>query len=129
MESSISNGKFYMDIQLDFGEEFGNSGIEMDINKFKYAISLAMKKLYGEMGYITSIDVLKYKEKDRRAYIRIPASELVKVWSSLSLFSTYDGLDCMFRVYKVTPVLCCLSLNSRMYDHKAADECPLPMES
>ncbi|XP_054710365.1 ribonuclease P protein subunit p14-like [Uloborus diversus] len=117
------SSNFYMDIRLDFGEEYGNSAVEMDEKLFRYAISLALKILYGDMGYIIPVDVLKYREEDRRALIRLPARELVKVWSALSLFSKYDDLDCMFRIYKVTPVLACLNLNSRLYEHLTVEGC------
>ncbi|GFV10499.1 RNase H domain-containing protein [Trichonephila clavipes] len=49
--------------------------------------------------------------------------ELVKVWSALTLFSSYQDLDCMFRVYKVTPLLASLNLNSNIYKHKEKGKC------
>ncbi|CAL1276688.1 unnamed protein product [Larinioides sclopetarius] len=95
----------------------------MDVKKFKYAIFLALKILHGDMGCSIPVDILKYREKDRRAIIRIPSKQVTKIWSALTLFSSYDDLECTFKVYKTTPVLSCLNLNSTMYNHKEQDKC------
>ncbi|CAL1276687.1 unnamed protein product [Larinioides sclopetarius] len=116
-------GNYYMDIRLDFGEQYGLTEIPMDVKKFKYAIFLALKILHGDMGCSIPVDILKYREKDRRAIIRIPSKQVTKIWSALTLFSSYDDLECTFKVYKTTPVLSCLNLNSTMYNHKEQDKC------
>ncbi|CAL1276689.1 unnamed protein product [Larinioides sclopetarius] len=69
-------GNYYMDIRLDFGEQYGLTEIPMDVKKFKYAIFLALKILHGDMGCSIPVDILKYREKDRRAIIRIPSKRL-----------------------------------------------------
>ncbi|GFR29065.1 uncharacterized protein TNCT_191171 [Trichonephila clavata] len=115
--------KHYMDIRLDFGEKYNNPEISMDLAQFKYAIFLALKSLHGDMGCSVPVDVLKYRSDDRRAFIRFPSKELVKVWSALTLFSSYQDLGCMFRVYKVTPLLANLNLNSNIYKHKEKEKC------
>lgn len=119
---SQPSSKFYMDIRLDFGEEYGFSEVEMNEAKFKYTILLALKILYGDMGCTIPVDVLKYREEDRRAFVRVPANDVEKVWSALSLFSKYNDLACMFRIYKVTPVLACLMLNKPL-EHKIKEKC------
>nr|XP_042904752.1 uncharacterized protein LOC107444448 isoform X2 [Parasteatoda tepidariorum] len=70
---SSKSRNFYMDIQLDFGEEYGGKPLDMEINAFKYAIFQALKNIYGDMGCIISVDILKYREEDRRAFIRVPS--------------------------------------------------------
>ncbi|GIZ00796.1 ribonuclease P [Caerostris extrusa] len=75
----------------------------MDINIFRYVISSALKKVYGNMSCSIPVEILQYREKDRRGIIRIPSKETVKTWSALVLFSSYDDLECMFRVYKASP--------------------------
>ncbi|XP_035220067.1 ribonuclease P protein subunit p14-like [Stegodyphus dumicola] len=82
-----------------------------------------VSKLIFLMGYIIPIDILKYRTEDRRAYIRLPARDVTKVWSALSLFTSYEGLECMFRIFKVTQVLACLNLNSSIYFHKKTEDC------
>ncbi|KAG8185038.1 hypothetical protein JTE90_017061 [Oedothorax gibbosus] len=114
---------FYMDIKLDFGENCDNSSLLMGVKQFKYAVFLALKTMHGDVGCAIPVDILKYDEKQRRAFIRIPSREVTKVWNSLLLFSSYEGLECMFRVYKVSPVLACLNMNSRLYNHKLSSNC------
>ncbi|KAF8768048.1 Ribonuclease P protein subunit p14 like protein [Argiope bruennichi] len=112
-----------MDIRLDFGEQYGETEIPMDIKQFKYSIFLALKTLHGDMGCSIPFDILKYREKDRRAIIRFQSKHITAIWSALTLFSSYDDLECTFKVYKATPVLACLNLNSSIYNHKEQDKC------
>ncbi|GIY84212.1 ribonuclease P [Caerostris darwini] len=111
---------FYMDISLDFFEEYGFKSIPMDINIFRYVISSALKRCM--MSCSIPVEILQYREKDRRGIIRIPSKETVKTWSALVLFSSYDNLECMFRVYKASPLLPCLNLCSSLYIHKKKDK-------
>lgn len=115
----------YMDLYLDFGPMHEKSKIEMDENQFQFAIFCALKTLFGDTGCAIKVDILYYNG-ERRAYISFSAKNLTAVWSALCLFSKYDGLDCMFLIYKVTPVLAALNLNSRGFKHKRImEKCPL----
>lgn len=54
-----------------------------------------------QVGASVNVDVLKFREADLRAYLRVLSSNLVRLWSSLTLTSCYNGRPCSFRVYKV----------------------------
>lgn len=108
----------YMDVSLHFEEP----GEEVDATIFKFVILQALKKLYGEVGASVAVDVLKFRESDLRAYLRVSSSNLVRLWSSLTLTSCYNGRPCSFRVYKVSPSLASLSVSSSHYQHVPAAE-------
>ncbi|KAM7285994.1 ribonuclease P protein subunit p14-like [Ixodes scapularis] len=70
------------------------------------------------VGASIQVDVLRYREHDRRAYLRTSIKNLVKVWSSLTLCTSYDGKPCTFRIFKVSCSLASLSVCSSHYEHK-----------
>lgn len=120
MQNVCSLETVYMDVALIFdGSEHGD---ELNAKIFKYAIVLALKKLFGEVGASIPVDVLRYRDADHRAYLRTQSRNLVKVWSSLSLFSSYDGKPCHFRIFKVSSSLASLSVSSSHYEHLPAPE-------
>ncbi|XP_050026812.2 ribonuclease P protein subunit p14 [Dermacentor andersoni] len=108
----------YMDVSLRFEEP----GEEVDATVFKFVILQALKKLYGEVGASVAVDILKFRESDLRAYLRVSSSNVVRLWSSLTLTSCYNGRPCSFRVYKVSPSLASLSVSSSHYQHVPAAE-------
>ncbi|XP_029838218.3 ribonuclease P protein subunit p14-like [Ixodes scapularis] len=105
----------YLDVSLEFE---GNPDFEFDSKIFKYAIVTALRRLFGEVGASIQVDVLRYREHDRRAYLRTSIKNLVKVWSSLTLCTSYDGKPCTFRIFKVSCSLASLSVCSSHYEHK-----------
>ncbi|XP_076362657.1 ribonuclease P/MRP subunit p14 a isoform X1 [Tachypleus tridentatus] len=60
----------YMDISLDFGEEFGKKGIVVGSSMLISIIENSLKLLFGEVGASTVFDVVKYRERNRRAILR-----------------------------------------------------------
>ncbi|XP_076362658.1 ribonuclease P/MRP subunit p14 a isoform X2 [Tachypleus tridentatus] len=92
----------YMDISLDFGEEFGKKGIVVGSSMLISIIENSLKLLFGEVGASTVFDVVKYRERNRRAILRFYERDLVKMWSSLTLCSEVEGQVCAFRVNKVS---------------------------
>lgn len=103
----------YLDVSLDFE---GRS-LEIDARIFKFIIGKALKKLFGEVGASVQVDVLRFRESDLRAYLRVLSSNLVRLWSSLTLHSSYNDRPCSFRVYKVSSSLASLSVASPHYQH------------
>ncbi|XP_064473453.1 ribonuclease P protein subunit p14-like [Ornithodoros turicata] len=104
----------YLDVALNFVD---SDHPEMSAKLFKYAIMLALKQLHGEVGAGIPIDVLRYDKECMRAYLRTSVDQLVKVWSSLTLFSSYNNSQCSFRVYKVSHNLAALSVSSNAFQH------------
>ncbi|GFT14316.1 uncharacterized protein NPIL_196101 [Nephila pilipes] len=85
--------KCYMDIRLDFGEQYAYPEMSMDVTKFKYAIFLALKTLHGDVGCTVPVVIMKYREDDRRAFIQIPSKFVyfiyfLEIVDSLMIIST-----------------------------------------
>ncbi|XP_013786657.1 ribonuclease P protein subunit p14-like [Limulus polyphemus] len=98
----VINEYNYMDVTLDFGEELGYRGIPVDSSMFVNIIENSLKLLFGEVGASIVFDVVKYREKNRRAILRFYERDLVKLWSSLTMCSEVGGKVCAFRVNKVS---------------------------
>uniref|UniRef100_A0A224Z3F8 Ribonuclease p 14 subunit n=1 Tax=Rhipicephalus zambeziensis TaxID=60191 RepID=A0A224Z3F8_9ACAR len=108
----------YMDVSLRFEEP----GEKVDAAMFKFIIQQSLRTSFGEVGASVDVDVLKFGEADLRAYLRVLSSNLVRLWSSLTLTSCYNGRPCSFRVYKVSPSLASLAMSSSHYQHLPAAE-------
>ncbi|XP_061687353.1 ribonuclease P protein subunit p14 [Syngnathoides biaculeatus] len=81
--------------------------------ELKQFIITGLKSLHGEVGAALHFDVLKYDEDTLTAFLRVAASGLVKLWSSLTLLGSYNQQSCAFRVLQVSPFLLSLTGNSR----------------
>lgn len=83
----------------------------------KKNITEAVNQLFGEVSAAVTIDILKYDSNNNKAIVRVPKSHYVKLRSSLTLASKYEGLPCIYRVHKATPLLLTLQAESRYYKH------------
>ncbi|KAJ7317105.1 hypothetical protein JRQ81_003267 [Phrynocephalus forsythii] len=99
----------YLKVHLEF-QEAGNL---LNAVEFKQLIISALKRLHGEVGAALPVDVLAYEEKSLSAILRVPTRGLVKLWSALMLFSSYQSQQCAFRVTQTSPFLLALAGNSR----------------
>lgn len=98
----------YLKIHLDFEE-----AARLNDAHFKQLIISALKALHGEVGASLPFDVLKFDETSLSATLRVYSCGLVKLWSALTLFGSYYGKKCAFRVEQVSPFLLSLAGNSR----------------
>ncbi|XP_077458711.1 ribonuclease P protein subunit p14 [Stigmatopora argus] len=80
---------------------------------FKQFIIDGLRALHGEVGAALQFDVLKYDEDTLTAFLRVSKSDLVKLWSSLTLAGKYKRQTCAFRVLQVSPFLLSLTADSR----------------
>ncbi|XP_066474291.1 ribonuclease P protein subunit p14 isoform X1 [Tiliqua scincoides] len=99
----------YLKIHLEFQED----AISLNAVEFKQLIISALKRLHGEVGAALPVDVLTYEEKTLSAILRVPNIGLVKLWSALTLLSSYQNRSCAFRVIQTSPFLLALAGNSR----------------
>ncbi|XP_067129152.1 ribonuclease P protein subunit p14 [Centruroides vittatus] len=99
----------YLDVFLEFDRNYEN---EIDENHFKCIVVQALQQMFGIVGSAIDIDVLKYREKDKRAFLRCPGKKVEKVRIALTIFSSYENVNCCFRINKVTPDLTSLSKNT-----------------
>lgn len=108
----LKSGPFhYMKIKLDFLGAKAN--VDSDI--FKSVIVDALSELHGDVGAAMAVDILYFDCKTTEGIIRVPSKGLVKIWSALTLFSSYGNTSCNFRVNKVSPHLASLSVDSRHF--------------
>ncbi|XP_059800203.1 ribonuclease P protein subunit p14 isoform X2 [Hypanus sabinus] len=101
----------YMKVRL----EFEAPGFRLNDVSFKQMIVSALRGLHGEIGAAVPIDVLKFEEQSLTAILRVRGSDLVKLWSALTLVASYKDAKCAFRVIQVSPFLLALSGNSREF--------------
>ncbi|XP_036187688.1 ribonuclease P protein subunit p14-like [Myotis myotis] len=99
----------YMKVCLEFQEH----GVGLNVAQFKQLLISALRDLFGEVDAALPLDTLTYEEETLSAILRICSSGLVRLWSSLTLFGSYKGKKCAFRVIQVSPFLVALSGNSR----------------
>ncbi|KZS17006.1 Ribonuclease P protein subunit p14 [Daphnia magna] len=106
---------FYVDTQLDFGDYSGKKEPLFTRELVKLCVTNAIKQVFGELGSATVVDVVFLDQPTRRIILRCPSSFYVKLHSSLTLATHYEGHECYFRVCKASSTLLSLDCNSRLY--------------
>nr|CAH0104473.1 unnamed protein product [Daphnia galeata] len=107
---------YYLDVQLDFGENLGKKQPVFTKELVKLSVTNAVKKLFGELGSATIIDVIFLDQSTKKIILRCPSVFHVKLHSSLTLATHYEGHECYFRVHKTSNTLISLNCNSRLYN-------------
>jgi RNase P/RNase MRP subunit POP5 len=115
-----SQGYLYADISLEFSLKRKE---EIPDREFKLILLSALKSLHGDSGASKSVDILKYRPQDMRAYIRFNPNDLVYLRSSLTLFSEWKGSRCAFRFHKFSHSLSSLSIESFYQQHHVVENC------
>jgi len=105
---------YYLDISLNFADKIY---YEITPEYFKKNIISSITQLFGEVAACVDIDLLKYNQHTLRAIIRVPKTHYVKIRSSLTLCSSYEGRSCAYRIHKASPLLLSLQGDSRDYEH------------
>lgn len=72
---------------------------------FKSSIEHSLLKIFGEIGGLTTIDLLKFDENRTRGILRVPEDFYVKLRASLTLINKFQDIPCYFKVNSVSPVL------------------------
>ncbi|XP_046847136.1 ribonuclease P protein subunit p14-like [Xenia sp. Carnegie-2017] len=83
--------------------------------QLKSFIVSAVKQLHGSVGSSTVIDILKVDKRNGEIILRVKSSNLVKLWSSLTLINKYNDNACRFNVQQVSPYLMSLARDSRTW--------------
>lgn len=102
---------------MNFREFLRPLEIEITAAFIKKNILEAVNQLFGEVGTAVNIDLLKYNSTNTRVIIRVPESHYLKLRSSLTLASKYEGQNCVYKVHKASPLLLGLLGDSRNYIH------------
>ncbi|KAI9563841.1 hypothetical protein GHT06_011307 [Daphnia sinensis] len=106
---------FYIDTQLDFGENSGKKQPLFTKELIKLSITNAIKQLFGEFGSATVVDIILIDQPTKRIILRCPSNFYVKLHGSLTLATHYEGHECYFHVRKASNTLLSLDSNSRLY--------------
>ncbi|XP_026474903.1 ribonuclease P protein subunit p14 [Ctenocephalides felis] len=104
---------YYLDLSLELAQDDSN----VSIIYLKKNIINSLRQIFGEISSSVNIDILKYDSCERRAIIRVPAEQYVKLRSSLTLCSTYENISCAYKIHNISPSLLSLIGNSRTYSH------------
>ncbi|XP_028413284.1 ribonuclease P protein subunit p14-like [Dendronephthya gigantea] len=117
---------YYLKCVLEREESDKMTCIILEPVKLRSLIGTALKQLHGLVGASITVDVLKCEQSNGEIILRVKANNLVKVWSSLTLFSNYNGSECRFRVKQVSPYLMSLATDSRTWSPFEADNINQP---
>lgn len=74
----------------------------------KGAIEQSLKRIFGEIGGFTTVDLLKFDATRKRLIIRIPHTFYVKLRTALTLIDTFQETACCFHVNAVSSCLLAL---------------------
>ena len=81
---------------------------------FLGSILQSLKKIFGEIGGHTTVDLLKYEHNKNRGIIRVPSDYYVKLRTAITLTGQFQDTPCAFIVHKASPIL--LSLVASTFD-------------
>lgn len=101
----------YMKIVLTF--EAGQTVPEICMSEMRQTITTALRTVFGENGAAVCVDILKYSPKSRKAILRVPQSDYVKVRNALCLYGKYGDYHCAFRVKQTSGHLMALAVDTR----------------
>lgn len=72
---------------------------------FKSCLERSLTRIFGELGGLTTIDLLKFDSRRARAIIRVPANFYVKLRSAIALTGSFQDIPAAFVVHKAGPLL------------------------
>lgn len=62
-------------------------------------------KIFGEIGGLTTLDILKFDAVRARAIVRVPIDFYVKLRAAITLTGEFQDISCAFVVHKAAPLL------------------------
>lgn len=74
----------------------------------KGCIEQSLHRLFGEIGGLTTVDLLKLDAKRNRIILRVPEAFYVKLRTALTLIGSFQNIDCCFHVNSVSSCLLAL---------------------
>ena len=95
-ESKRQEDEIPFRVKLDFENE---DAFHLTKLEFESVILNALESLHGQIG--ASIDFTISSYKSNSSVIHIKKKNVMKFWSSLSLFGHYQHLRCAFRVKEI----------------------------
>jgi ribonuclease P protein subunit RPP14 len=71
----------------------------------KGAIVKSLTQVFGEIGGLTTVDLLKFDQNRLRGILRIPFDFYVKTRAALTLIAEFQGSPAIFQVNKASQLL------------------------
>ncbi|KAL5285088.1 RPP14 family protein [Megaselia abdita] len=71
----------------------------------KGSIEQSLRTIYGEIGGISTVDLIKFDRETGRGILRVPESNYVKTRTALTLISKFQEVPCHFQVHAASPVI------------------------
>uniref|UniRef100_A0A8C4QA36 Ribonuclease P/MRP 14 subunit n=1 Tax=Eptatretus burgeri TaxID=7764 RepID=A0A8C4QA36_EPTBU len=111
---------FYLRVRLELQDTRVLNAVEMHC-----LVTKALKELHGDTGAALLCDLIHFDSPSRTGILRVCCSGLVRVWSALTMLSTFRGQPCAVRILQVSPFLLSLSGDSRSWTppEPTASEC------
>ncbi|KAH9530111.1 ribonuclease P protein subunit p14 [Dermatophagoides farinae] len=119
---TFENKFVYLDIELCFTIK---QATVIEVREFKLIIMNAIDSLLGEIGSKIQFDILKYRNNDCRALIRLLARDYVKFHLCLSLLNEWKDSRCQFIIHKTSHCLASIVVSDSIEDNLVTvlDEC------
>ncbi|XP_055642887.1 ribonuclease P protein subunit p14-like isoform X6 [Toxorhynchites rutilus septentrionalis] len=92
---------YYLDVSLKLASE----PEQLQPVYFKSCLERSLVKIFGEIGGLTTLDVLKFDAVRSRAIVRVPVEFYVKLRTAITLTGEFQDIDCAFVVNKAAPLL------------------------
>ncbi|XP_041459296.1 ribonuclease P protein subunit p14-like [Lytechinus variegatus] len=90
------NAYIYLSVIL----EFESSPPDIEERMFEVIVSLALKQLHGDVGVAILVDLVMYDPENIQGILKVRQSDLVKLWSALTLYGCFEDQRCAFIVRK-----------------------------
>ena len=71
--------------------------------------------VFFKVGAAIRVDILKYNASTRRAVLKCPSDDFVKVRSALITVTEFSKAECYFKVHRVAASLLSLTASSRTF--------------
>eukprot|EP00128_Syssomonas_multiformis_P001413 Colp12_sorted_trinity150504_noHs@23142 len=101
----------YFRVQLKFGTPVAT----LEPSVFKNVLLTALRNLHGQVGASMQLDVLQYNAAEQSAILRVFSRDATKLWTALSMLSSYDNKPCVVVVHDSAPDLTDLVVNSSTF--------------
>ncbi|XP_018397030.1 PREDICTED: ribonuclease P protein subunit p14 [Cyphomyrmex costatus] len=114
-ESALHRKMYYLDVSLEIPSD---PNLTVSPVYLKKNILEAVRSLFGEEGVKSCpVDILKFSPEKRTFVLRCPYDSYVRLRSSLTLSTKYEGKTCVYTVHRASPNLLSFTADSRTFQH------------
>ncbi|XP_011644068.1 uncharacterized protein LOC105431523 isoform X2 [Pogonomyrmex barbatus] len=113
-EPAVHRKMYYLDVSLELPLD---PDVTVSPVYLKKNILEAVRRLFGEEGTKSTVDILKLYPSKRRFILRCPYNSYVRLRAALTLSTKYEEKTCVYTVHRASPNLLSFTANSRTYRH------------